>query len=121
MATTTVINWDNRSTSAISADWVSCAYGASLYVAVSYSSYKIMTSSDGLTWTISTFIPTLRIKKIIYASDLFVAVGDLNTVTANASQLILTSTDGLNWTYRTSPKTAPLYTVTYGNGLFVAA
>ena len=120
MATTTVINWNNRSTPAISAGWVSCAYGASLYVAVSYSSYKIMTSSDGLTWTISTFIPTLRIKKIIYASGLFVAIGDLNTVTANASQLILTSPDGLNWTYRTSPKTAPLYAVTYGNGIFVA-
>ena len=117
MATTTVINWNNRSSTAISAGWVSCAYGASLYVAVSYSSYKIMTSSDGSTWTISTFIPTLRIYKIIYNSGLFVAVGDLNTV--NASQLILTSPDGLNWTYRTSPK-APLYTVTYGNGLFVA-
>jgi len=87
------------------------AYEKGIYVAVGDS---IVTSSDGIIWTIrnNPVQSNSYFYKIAYGNGIFVAVGGLN---------IITSSDGITWTKRAYNSNSDLYTITYGNGLFVAA
>jgi hypothetical protein len=72
----------------------------------------ILTSPDGVSWTVRTSGTSNLLFGVAYGNGLFVAVGMSGT--------ILTSPDGVNWTARTSGTSNSLRGVTYGNGLFVA-
>ena len=103
-------------------NWTSITYGNGLFVAIANSNTvtpnKIMTSSDGINWTLRTVPIENNWVSITYGNGLFVAVAD-----SGNSQKVLVSSDAINWTTPTLPVTAQTrswQSVAYGNGLFVA-
>lgn len=86
-------------------------YGNGLYVAVGRLG-KILTSSDGLSWSEVVSPTTNNLYKSAYSNGSFVIVGDSGT--------ILTSSNGSSWVVRQLGKTYNLYDVIYANGKFVA-
>jgi len=109
------INWDLKNTN--NNDWRGITYGNGLFVAVAYSGTgnRVMTSPDGLTWTIRTSAADNDWKSIVYGNGLFVAVAG-----SGAGNRVMTSPDGITWTIRTSAANNDWRGITYGNGLFVA-
>jgi hypothetical protein len=97
--------------------WISVTYGNGLFVAVSVTGTgnRVMTSSDGITWTSRISAADNDWQSVTYGNGLFVAVS--NTGTGNR---VMTSSDGITWTTRTSSADNTWQSVTYGNGLFVA-
>ena len=86
------------------------SYGNGIFLALS--SGRILTSPDGVTWTLRYSWRT-NLYGVTFRNGTFVAVGQDGT--------ILTSTDGANWTQRNlSGPVAWLSSVTYGDGTFVA-
>lgn len=94
------------------------AYGDGKFVAVSNSTFNILYSTDGLSWTTVT-VGSFSLNSIVYADGKFVAVGrefsGVNLITN-----VEVSTDGISWT-RYNPFTNGIgpTEITYGNGLFV--
>lgn len=102
-------------TSGYSNAWEAVTYGGGLFVAVaSTGSGRVMTSPDGVTWTLRT-APLNRWKALTYGNGQFVTVGE-----SSASSPIATSTDGITWTQQSSPVSEDLYAVTYGANKYVA-
>ncbi|MEQ9305400.1 MAG: choice-of-anchor D domain-containing protein, partial [Marinoscillum sp.] len=95
--------------------WQAITYGQGMFVAVSENSNKVMTSTDGVNWTLRPTLPSASYwYDVTYGNGLFVAVGG-----GDVCQ-VMTSPDGINWTARTAAEANYWYAVTYGNGLFVA-
>lgn len=101
----------------------SVTYGLGLWVAISDSGpagMRIMTSSDGTTWTARAHpVPPnnrdTSWNDVSFGNNLFVAVGD--------SGAIMTSADGIYWTLQDPPSTLQtpnLTGVAYGGGTWVA-
>ena len=118
------ITWTSR-TSAANSLWFSVTYGGGLFVAVacgitsngacdSSSGTKVMTSSDGITWTGRTS-PSNGWSSVTYGGGKFVAVA-----TNGTGNRVMTSPDGITWTSQTSAADNTWRSVTYGNGTFVA-
>jgi len=118
------INWTIR-TSAVDNNWSSITYGVpssgiytgvGLFVAVSTSGTgnRVMTSPDGITWTIRTSAADNSWRSVTYGNGLFVAVSGSATSTD-----VMTSPDGITWTTRTPSVNNDWSAITYGNGLFV--
>jgi hypothetical protein len=88
------------------------AYGAGRNVIVA-SRGKIIVSADNLqSWTAAATPTTDRLEDVIFANNLFVAVGENGT--------ILTSNDGLNWTNQTRGVNYDLDGLGVANGLAIA-
>ena len=106
-------------TSAADNNWYSVCYGNGLFVAVAnYSTgtgNRVMTSPDGITWTIRTSAADNAWYSVCYGNGLFVAVAGSGT-----GNRVMTSPDGITWTIRTSAADNQWSSVCYGNGLFVA-
>ncbi|MEO5635113.1 MAG: hypothetical protein ABIS26_00715 [Candidatus Paceibacterota bacterium] len=123
------INWSSQSTpSGTDNQWTGIAYGNGTYVAVgcgiaTQSSYacnsnagnRVMTSPNGITWTLRADAADNMWQSITYGNGLFVAVASSGT-----GNRVMTSPDGITWTLRTSAADKAWYDVTYGNGTFVA-
>jgi len=105
--------------------WASVTFGNGLFVAVSYdegvSGYQVMTSSDGITWTLRVSAADRLWNRVTFGNGLFVAISTNNGAGGNStgSQQVMTSRDGFAWTLRSTPGMAWL-SVTFGNGQFVA-
>ena len=105
----TLLETNAVSTTELSPDWTSVAYGNSVYVAVSGTSSNIAaTSTDGITWTKRTLPFVANWNSVCYGatSALFVAVcSDVTTTggTAIGSRFCATSPDGITWTRRAIP------------------
>lgn len=104
--------------------WSSVTYGAGLFVAVANgngNSTQVMTSPDGVTWTLRSTPAALANhvwRSVVFGNDRFVAVASGGTGTLNRAMYSL---DGITWTAATTPADpAGCVSVTYGNGLFVA-
>jgi hypothetical protein len=113
-------NWTAR-TAASALNWASVTYGNGLFVAVARSSgsSNVMTSPDGITWTLR--MPSsiaMNWNCVTYGNGLFVAVGTL--IGASTDKTVMTSPDGITWTERTAISNNLWNSVVYGNGLFVA-
>ena len=93
------------------------AYGNGTFVAVGDSG-TILTSPDGVTWTIRTSGTDSDLFAATYANGIFVVVGG-STSSPSTGGTILTSPDGVTWTIRISGANG-LSGVTYGNSTFVA-
>lgn len=108
-------NWTLQN-SAADESWQSVAYGNGLFVAVGRKTQQLMTSPDGIQWTVRNHnCGRVDWNDITYANGLFVAVA------ANAGgNNVMTSPDGINWTLRTGATANSFQSVTYGNGKFVA-
>lgn len=73
----------------------------------------IITSPDGIKWTVRTTPTSNDLNGIAYGNNTFVAIGDSGT--------ILTSPDGISWTVREQTVTSnDLTGIAYGNNAFVA-
>ena len=96
--------------------WNAITYGAGLFVAVATGGgvQAVMTSPDGVTWTLRTTPDPSSPGwyDISWSGSLFVIVG------LYAGQ-VLTSPDGITWTQR-SAQTGAWSSVAYGAGLFVS-
>ena len=99
--------------------WFGVTYGNSLYVAVSRSgtNNRVMTSSNGITWTSRTSASNNNWYDVTYGNGVFVAVSY-----DGIGNQVMTSTDGSNWSTRNSLSGVSnnWRSVTYGGGLFVA-
>ena len=94
------------------------AYGNNTYVAVGdYGT--ILTSPDGVKWTVQNSRTTMQINGVVYGNGMFVAVGT-NGSWYEALGFVLTSPDGVTWTQQNCNDAPALNAVTYGNGTFVA-
>lgn len=88
-------------------------YGNNKFIAIPYSGFKAVYSSDGATWTEMT-LPgsgTIYNRDIIYANGTWVITRSNST--------ILTSTDGSTWTEVAAPK--DFRRIAYNNGVYIAA
>lgn len=96
--------------------WQSVAYGNGLFVAVARDggTQRVMTSPDGIEWTLRT-TPERAWNYVAYGNGTFVAVASFSG-TSN----YMSSPDGINWTQQTGPN-INVNSVVYGNGLFVAS
>jgi hypothetical protein len=88
-----------------------------LFVAVAASGTgdRVMTSPDGITWTIRTSAADNAWSSVTHGGGLFVAVSFFGI-----GDRVMTSPDGIIWTSRTPAADNDWYSVTYGGGLFVA-
>ena len=95
--------------------WSDIVYGNGIYVAVASGGdgQRVMTSTDGITWTLRTpFAEALWWTSIAFGAGIFVAV--------SANNDVMTSSDGISWTRRTPSSRIAWWSITYGGGLFVA-
>ena len=107
--------WTPRTSADETASWRSVAYGAGLWVAVAESgTNRVMTSTDGITWTPRTAAEANTWNSVAYGNNLFVAVASTGT------NRVMTSPDGITWTARTAAALYSWNSVAYGNNLFVA-
>lgn len=134
MYTTDITNWysgtikdSSGNTTTSSNTLSSVAYGNNLFVAVanSGSNNRIMTSSDGINWTLRTS-PTdssstqYNWSSITFGNNVFVAVASSGT-----SKRSMISSNGIDWVLKTDPvysgqsNIAWAY-VAYGNNKFIA-
>ncbi len=122
----TLLETNAVSTTELSPDWSSVAYGNSTYVAISRTSSNIAaTSSDGVTWTKRTLPFVANWNSICYGatSALFVAVcSDITTTggTQIGSKFCATSADGITWTRRAMPASQSWNAVATNGTSFVA-
>jgi hypothetical protein len=92
------------------ADLEGICYGAGTFVTVGAAG-TILTSSDGLSWTLANSGSVASLRGVCFGNAMFVAVGDHGT--------ILTSSDGKSWTQRANVGER-LRGVAYGAGIYVA-
>ena len=105
--------------------WTSVTYGNGLFVAVACGvnsimcngtvGNRIMTSPDGIAWTLRNSPANYSWTSVTYGNGLFVAVANSGT-----GDRVMTSPDGIAWTPRNSAADNAWNSVAYGNGLFVA-
>ena len=114
------------SISNISTNLVSVIYSESLglFVAVGNGG-TIITSSDGITWSVQTSGVSRSLYSVTYSESLglFVAVGNRGPIiTSSDGGTIITSSDGITWNVQTSPASIVSLSVIYSEslGLFVA-
>ena len=115
--------WSSRTSN--DNDWWGVTYGTpngvGLFVAIASSGTgnRVMTSPDGINWTLRTSAANNTWSSITYGNGLFVAVAISGT-----GNRVMTSPNGINWTLRTSAADNDWWGVTYGTpngvGLFVA-
>lgn len=102
-------------------DWRHVCYGNGLFVAVGYDFYhpgkQVMTSNDGINWTLRNSVEGTYWYGVCYGNGLFVAVGYNGEMNGNQ---VMTSPDGINWTSRVSAEDNSWNSVCYASGLFVA-
>ena len=84
-------------------------------------SASILTSPDGLVWTVRSMVKSNALYGITYAANRFVAIGSAFQRKSPPRALVMSSLDGLSWTSNQLPVTAELYAITYGQTNFVAA
>lgn len=97
--------------------WFAITYGNGLFVALAQDgTHRVMSSPDGITWTLRSAAVVAGWEGITYGNGHFVAVGGIVD-----GCKIMTSADGISWTERAPPSTSGgCKSVTYGNGMFVA-
>jgi hypothetical protein len=101
-------------TSGVTTNLLGVTYGDGLFVAVGgaagTASAPIITSTDGITWTVQNSHTLQTITSVSYGDAGFVAVGN---------QVVLTSTNGVTWTANTGLPHA-FEGVTFGHGVYAA-
>lgn len=104
-------------------NWNGITYGNGLFVAVAragISSTMVMTSPDGIAWTLRTAGGTLPWYSVTYGNGQFVAVAQPSSPNPGTTASAMTSPDGINWTQQTTPAAYGWNTVAFGNGIYVA-
>jgi len=101
--------------------WMGVCFGDGLFVAVAAdgtATQRVMTSSDGETWTLRT-TPSIGAGQwfdVTWGDGLFVAIAAVG-----GDQNVMTSPDGINWTIETGAQGSMSWrSITHANSLFVA-
>jgi len=131
------VEWTARS-SGTDAALASVVWGKDKYVTIAKAGYPVITSFDGINWTVQTaaytgisrlpcefptggsvasrnyYTETATISSLIYANNMYVAVGKGDPYY---------SADGINWETTTSPQRCYYGSskIAYGGGIFVAS
>jgi hypothetical protein len=95
----------------VSSYFVSVAFGNNTFVAVSQgspTSTTAATSTNGITWTLSTLPAAATWRKVSFGNNIFVAVASYITSAA-------TSTNGITWTLSTLPTAAGWFESAFGS------
>jgi photosystem II stability/assembly factor-like uncharacterized protein len=103
-------------------DFSGMTYANGQFVAVANDSFRnggILTSSNGIDWSIRYTGADDFLFGITHGNGLYVAVGG-NLLNVAEPSIILTSVDGHDWTPRDAGVPSTLWGVAYGNGIFVA-
>jgi len=112
------IKWTSQTGYTYDNDWVGVTYGNGLFVAISRTDVgtnnRVMTSPDGINWTVRTSAEANSWQNITYGNGLFVAVA------SDGTHRVMTSPNGITWTARTAAAAYGWYNVIYGNDTFVA-
>ena len=90
-------------------------YGNGLFV-VTGNQGKILTSPDGINWTIRQTPLSGLIWKITYAEGLFIAAGSFSTT----ENKLIYSYDGITWEEASSPSLSNWSGFAYGNGMLLS-
>jgi Concanavalin A-like lectin/glucanases superfamily len=108
--------WIGRSVSDDNESWNDITFGNGMFVAVSESGVRLMTSYDGIEWYDQTVGgDDDSWSSVTFGGGVFVAVG------YSGDHRVATSSDGITWGVASAAGNDDLWTgVTYGNGLFVA-
>ncbi|MEX0668776.1 MAG: hypothetical protein WD061_03510, partial [Candidatus Saccharimonadales bacterium] len=101
-------NWTLR-TSGVTVSLYDVLYDGSQFVVSGAG--EILTSPDGVSWTVQALATNSHMLGIAYDGTVLVTCG-------SAGQ-IFTSPDGITWTERSTPNTEQLNAIAYGAGLFV--
>jgi hypothetical protein len=113
------IAWISNSSSVPDNNWNSVTYGNGKFVAVaSTGTNRVMTSTDGLNWTLRNASIDLQWVSVTYGNGLFVAVS-VNSVIGSDVR-VMTSNDGITWISSSAAANNKWQVVHYANGLFVA-
>jgi len=105
------------STGTLGSAWRSVTFGNGVFVAVaSNGTNRVMTSTDGITWTARTAAEANLWQAVTFGNGMFVAVA------SNGTNRVMTSTDGITWNAQATPTgtDSGWKSVTFGNGMFVA-
>jgi hypothetical protein len=90
-----------------------CAYGNSIFVALSAAGGTVAASSpDGITWTQRAINSGPIWNSVTFGAGIFVACG-------TGTALYSTSPNGITWTQRSLPSSRSWYSVTFVNNLFL--
>lgn len=111
---TDFVTWNSSKIQfADSAGWSGVAYGNNMYVAISYTTKCVAYSTDAVSWTVTTNVPS-QFMSLIFADGKFVAGGH---------GLIAYSTDGISWTTANAPvsSTEEVTAIAYGGGTSYAS
>lgn len=98
------------------------AYGGGRFVVLSEFG-GVLTSGDGMRWTVRPLAAAGRMDKLVYGNGLFVAVGGKGPAIPPGNYqgpLIAVSKDGSSWHVLTRESRASLLSVAYGAGRYVA-
>jgi len=111
------VNWQIANTGYTSQTWVSICYGNGMFVAVGaqFAINNIMTSTDGINWTLQTKSDILALTDVCYGNGMFVTVGNNYNTTnissvatsssgaiiaaaTNTGNILVSTNTGLSWT-----------------------
>ena len=98
------VNWQIINTGYTNPTWVSICYGNGMFVAVGQqqnAANNIMTSTDGINWTLQTKPDSLGLFSVCYGNGMFVTVG--NNVNTAIISSIATSSSGVIIAAATNP------------------
>jgi hypothetical protein len=117
MVSSNGIDWTSHVIPGATNNWFSVCYGNGVFVAVGQAGTgnRVMTSTDGLNWTLRTSAADNTWTSVCYGNGVFVAVASSGT-----GNRVMTSTNGIDWTAGTSIPNKSWRSVCYGNGIFVA-
>ena len=111
-------DWNHLVLSGVATNFSSITWANDLFVAVANNgttSNQIMTTSNGINWSIRTSSIANNWTSVTWGNGLYVAVS-----TNTGTNQIMTSPDGITWTTRTSPTSNQWQSVAWGNNIFVA-
>jgi hypothetical protein len=93
------VTWTSRAP--IDDAWSSVCWSPelSIFVAIAYNSAKIATSSDGITWTTTSPLPSQQWLRVVWVSELGLFIAS----SQSGTNRIATSSDGITWTERSCP------------------
>lgn len=117
-------SWTTSQSAPKTNNWTSVCYGnvsGGLFVAVSSNDVsgatgleRVMTSPDGINWTIRNAAQANAWQSVCFGGGLFVAVS------SDGSNRVMSSPDGINWTAGNAAQANSWKSITYGNGRFMA-
>ena len=105
--------WFSKASGGSISNFASVTYGGGKFIAIASGTDQAAYSTDGITWTATTFPLSGFPLSVTYGDGKFVAI-------ASRSSYAAYSTDGITWTKTTTGSRLGYGCVVYGDGKFVA-